>query len=135
MNNKAAIRPWIGTHKKLGPDIIASGWDQRYSTPYVLPVNPPNSDYYHGPTYPMMDMRGRHPFRTQPRGGGLYDSLPSDPARYMNRDRASSLVTNDPYYSHGMGAAGLDIGTGTWQSLLAAAGHIAFAAAALLALK
>jgi hypothetical protein len=93
-----AERPWIGSYERIGPDIEASGWGQRYSSPYILPANPP--DYYHGTEFPMHDVRGRHAYRTQPRELGPY--VIDDPVG-MRPPRRPSLVESNPYYAHDLG--------------------------------
>lgn len=41
------IGPQVGRYKSLGPDIDAEGWRQKYSSPFILPENPPT--WYRGP--------------------------------------------------------------------------------------
>lgn len=108
MPNEVAIRPWIGTYEKIGADVNVPGWGQRYSTPYIRPVNPPNPDYYHAPTVEQMDLRGRHPYRTQPRELPVGGVLPPGAPRPIGLQQAT-LVSSSPYYAHGLGGGfGLD---------------------------
>lgn len=104
MSKDFAERPWIGTYEKIGADIEASGWGQRYSSPYIRPTNPPNPDYYHGPSYPAHDVRGRHAYRTQPRELGPY-VLDGFAARPVGLQQAS-LVASNPAHAHGLGRYG-----------------------------
>ena len=71
--NKQWIGPHFGQRVLIGPEIDVPGWGQRYSSPYILPLTKPTE--WNGPDRPDFT-RGRHPFRTVPRGPG-YPS-PSD---------------------------------------------------------
>jgi len=98
---RIAERPWIGSYERVGPDIEAPGWRQRYSSPYIRSENP--ADYY--PSYPLHDLRGRHPLRTQPRELSLY--VAADPTG--PRDALSpTLVQSAPDYAHGVSGFGLE---------------------------
>lgn len=125
MPNEVAIRPWIGTYEKIGADIEAPGWGQRYSTPYIRPVNPPNPDYYHGPSYPAMDVRGRHPFRTQPRELGPY--VVAGSVSQPTGLQRTSLVASNPYYAHGL--------SGSYSGFGLEPSSLLYALGALLAIR
>lgn len=89
MNDPYNIGPVFGQRILLGPDIEWRG--QKYSSPYQLPVTRPT--WWNGPDRPDFT-RGRHPFRTLPRGEGY----PSP-----------SINPNTPPYAHGVGSDGLGI--------------------------
>jgi hypothetical protein len=78
MNDPSNIGPIFGQRVVIGPDIEAPGWGQRYSSPYQLPVTRPT--WWNGPDRPDFT-RGRHPFRTVPRGPGYPSPSinPNDP--------------------------------------------------------
>lgn len=119
INRPENIGPKVLSHRLVGPNIEVPGWNQTYSSPYVIPDYP--VDTYTGPWGADLT-RGRHQYRTQPRTLGPSNAVPPRLLPSIEKSLSPSFVPgslNRP--GHGMGAFGLDSGSRVYLGMAAGA--------------